>query len=415
MLDRSVIEGLWSERARAVPAAAPVPPGPVAVNFDQGLPDPLLFPVERLAQHLSATIAEQGDDALRYFGRGGPSEMQYGALGLRDALARWMGRRDGRALDASQVTLVNGSTDGLALAVNAFLGPDDGAVCEAATYPYTRRYIGATGATVRTVPVDEHGMVVDAIEAELEALQASGVRPKLIATIPTFHSPTGTVMPLARREALIAIAERWQVLVLEDNCYYEFAYDQPPPPTLLALDGAGLVLQSDSFSKYVAPGLRMAWLAGHPAAVEAVTRVRQDFAVSRLVARTLERYVDAGDLDAHLASLREHYRRKRDRTAAALRQHCGRWVRFAVPAGGFYFWVEIDPAVDWDAARAALAEQGIAFRPGDRFGDDPSAGRFVRLSPIQVPEDHIEPAIAAMGAALAAHVTSGPPVLVPGA
>jgi 2-aminoadipate transaminase len=403
VLDRSAIEALWSERAQAAPAAAPVAPGPVLVNFDQGLPDPLLFPVERLAHHLAATIAEQGEDALRYFGTGGPSEMQYGALGLRDALARWMGRRDGRPLDPAQVTLVNGSTDGLALAVNAFLGPGDGAICEAATYPYTRRYIGATGAAVRTVPVDEHGMVVEAIEAELEALRDAGVRPKLVATIPTFHSPTGTVMPLARREALVDLARRWQVLVLEDNCYYEFAYDEPPPPTLLALDDAGLVLQSDSFSKYVAPGLRMAWLAGHPAAIEAVTRVRQDFAVSRLVARTLERYVDAGDLDAHLASLRDHYRRKRDRTAAALVRHCGRWVRFAVPAGGFYFWVEIDPSVDWDAARATLAAQGIAFRPGDRFGDDPTAGRFVRLSPIQVPEDAIEPAIAAMGAALAAH------------
>jgi 2-aminoadipate transaminase len=79
-------------------------------------------------------------------------------------------------------------------------------------------------------------------------------------------------------------------------------------------------------------------------------------------------------------------------------------VRFGVPSGGFYFWVEIDPSVDWAAARAALAAEGIAFRPGDRFSDAPDAGQFVRISPIQVPEEHIEPALAAMGAALAAHV-----------
>ena len=405
VLDRHVIEGLWSARAVGGTASTYAPPaGDIRINFDQGLPDPRYFPLVRLARHLTDTLAEGGDDALRYFGTGGPSEMQYGALGLREALARWISRRDGRSLGGDSVTLVNGSTDGLALAVNAFLGPADGAICEAVTYPYTRRYIAMTGATVRTVAVDEHGLVVEAVAAELAALRDSGVRPKLIATIPTFHSPTGTVMPRARREALVALAHEWQVLLLEDNCYYEFAYDEPPPPTLLALDDAGLVLQSDSFSKYVAPGLRMAWLAGHPAAIEAVTRVRQDFAVSRLVARTLERYVEGGDLDAHLEELRAHYARKRDLTVHALDAHCSPWVRFRPPAGGFYFWLEIDPRVDWDAARAELAAQGIAFRPGDRFSDAPDAGRHVRLSPIQVPEELIEPGIAALGAALTAHV-----------
>ena len=135
-------------------------------------------------------------------------------------------------------------------------------------------------------------------------------------------------------------------------------------------------------------------------------------AVSQLLARALERYLAAGDFDAHLVALRGHYREKRDATRDALWKYARPWVRFREPAGGFYFWLELDERVDWDRARAALADQGIAFRPADRFADDDHGHgkaderRFVRISPIQVPLEDIEPGIAALGAALAAAVAS---------
>ena len=401
----AAIASLYSPRARDAPAPINVAPDfPVTVNFDQGLPDPRYFPVEAIKRHIIATLEEDGVDALRYFGAGGASEMQYGYVGLREELAQWMARRDGRNVGSDGVALVNGSTDGLALAVRAFLGPGDGAIVESATYPHTKNFMHATGATVRTVPLDEEGMNVDALTGQLEALRADGLRPKMIYTIPTFHAPTGTVLPLRRREQLVAIAQQWQVMVLEDNCYYEFDYDEDPPPTLLALDDSGFVLQSDSFSKYVAPGLRMAWLAGDPTAIEAIIRVRQDFAVSQLIARSLERYIAQGDLDTHLVELKSHYRRKRDITTKALHAYCEPWVRFREPSGGFYFWLEISERVDWDVARRLLAEKGVAFRPGDRFVDDEHGPKFVRISCIQVPEDDIEQGIAALGEALAAAV-----------
>jgi 2-aminoadipate transaminase len=372
----------------------------VTVNFDQGLPDPAHFPVARLQQCLIETLEHDGAAALTYYGRGGPSEMQYGYLGLREQLAEWMSRRDGRTIDPAGVVLANGSTDGLALAINAHLGPGDGAIVEAATYPYTRRFMAATGAVVRTVPLDEHGMVVDALPDALAALRDQGAEPKMIATIPSFHSPTGTLLPRDRRERLLELADEWDVLVLEDNCYHEFFYDEPTPPTLLALDDSGRVLHSDTFSKSIAPGLRMAWVAGAPRAIAPLAEVRQDFAVSQLLARALERYMAAGHLDMHLAELRAVYCRKRDITAAALQEHCSEWVRFQVPGGGFYFWLELLDTVDWDRARELAAAHGIACRPGDTFVDDETGRRFLRLSPIQVPDADIEPGIAALGAAL---------------
>lgn len=406
------LTALWSPRARNAPAPANVPPGhPVEVNFDQGLPDPALFPVDALKQCLVDTLDEEGAESLKYFAGESAEDMRYGHRALRDALASRLRARGVTGFDAANVALVNGSTDGLALAVAAFLGPGDGAVVEAATYPHTRNFISATGARVETVPLDEHGMVVDALPACLQRLRDVGAEPKLVYTIPTFHAPTGTVLPYERRERLLEIAAEWRVVVLEDNCYYEFGYDEPPPPSLLQLDRHGLVVQSDSFSKYIAPGLRMAWLAGPHAAIEAVGRVRQDFAVSQLLARALLRFVERGHLDAHLEELRVAYRRKRDLTTAALRAHCEPLVRFAEPSGGFYFWLELSDVVDWEAARANLAARGIAFRPGSQFvTSDAASGtggatgsvRHLRISPIQVPEADIERGIAALGDALRA-------------
>ena len=186
------------------------------------------------------------------------------------------------------------------------------------------------------------------------------------------------------------------MLVLEDNCYHAFFYDAPPPPTLLALDDDGRVLHSDTFSKSIAPGLRMAWVAGAPEAIAPLAQVRQDFAVSQLLARALERYLAGGHLDTHVAELRDVYRRKRDITVAALREHCGDSVRFTPPGGGFYLWLELLDTVDWDRARELAAARGVACRPGDTFVGDDSGRRFLRLSPIQVPDADIEPGIIAL-------------------
>jgi 2-aminoadipate transaminase len=296
--------------------------------------------------------------------------------------------------------LANGSTDGLALAVKAFLAPGDGAVVESATYRHTKRFMEATGAEIRSTPMDEHGMLIDRLEETLDQLQADGYRPKMIYTVPTFQAPTGTVMPLDRRQALVELAQRRQIMILEDNCYYDFGYDGKPPPTLFALDRGGYVIHSDSFSKYLAPGLRLGWVAGDPEAIAAITRVRQDFAVSQLLARAVERTVRSGFLEQHLAELRHHYKAKRDLTTALLRKYCGDSISFREPAGGFFFWIRFNDRIDADVALRTLTERGIAVRGGEWFTGDANGRRYIRLSPIQVNTQEIERGIALLGTVL---------------
>ena len=354
-------------------------------SFDQGLPDPALFPIEELKAYLVQTLDVDGAAACTYASEGSPEDMQYGYIGLRAEIAKLLARQEGRDVSPEGVLLANGSTNGIALAINAHVGPGDGAVVESMSYPYARRYLEAAGATVATVPLDDDGMDTVILERRCEDLAADGHPPRMIYTIPTYQSPTGTVLPLDRRRHLLEVARRFGTIVLEDNCYYQLFYYEPPPPSLLGLDESGMVLQSGSFSKYLAPGLRMAWIAGPPATVAPLAGVRQDFAVSQLLARALARYLVDGRLESHLELLRGAYRHKHEIAAAALQKHCRPWVRFRVPRGGIYFWLELDDSVDADAALEHAAAGGVRFRPGVRFTGADDGKRFIRLSCVQIP------------------------------
>jgi 2-aminoadipate transaminase len=377
-------------------------------DFDQGLPDPDLYPVQLLAQYFAEVLATDGRDACNYFSRRNGQDMTYGHVGLRAAIAEWLTAAEGCSLprggllSADNVLLANGSTNGIAMAINAFLGPGDALIVEELSYPYAAQFARAAGAAVLTVPVGGEGMKVDQLPAVFAAARRQGLRPRLVYTVATFHSPTGTVLPAAQRRRLIEMSREAGAVVLDDNCYYHLWYGERPPASLLALDDGATVIQSGSFSKYLAPGLRMAWLAGESGLIARIAAARQDFAVSQLTARVVERYVREGELDRHLAKLREAYGAKRGTAERALTEHCGQWVDFAAPCGGFYFWLSVHPEVDFDQAMAGAQHRGVGFRPGVRFQHLDDGGQYLRLSVAQSPMPDIEPGITLLGDALSA-------------
>lgn len=400
MSDNPGVDSFLSPLARQAPPSMSRVDGAVRISFDQGLPDPSLFPVELIRTELDAVLSEDGAAALTYYGASGTSEMRFGHRGLRSTLAERISTRDGRQVGADGVLLANGSSDGLSLIARALLGPGDGAIVESATYRHASNYMSATGATVRPTSMDEFGLTIDGLERTVAGLAADGIRPKVLYTIPTFHSPTGSVLPTGRRLALIELARALGIMVVEDNCYYEFAYDEPAPPTLLSLDDSGLVVQSDSFSKCLTPGLRLGWVAADPAVIAALAAVRQDFAVSQLLARVVERILIGERLDPHLDLLRASYRDKRDLTASLLESTCHRWVTFETPAGGFYFWLRVGSGLDTSEVVRRLGERGVAVRSGEWFTLDGAGRSFLRLSPIQLSEPEIREGIAALAEVL---------------
>ncbi|HLY83158.1 MAG TPA: PLP-dependent aminotransferase family protein [Acidimicrobiales bacterium] len=396
------LESLWSERARTAPDKYfPVPPVPVRYNFGQGVPAPELYPVADLQAYAVKVLEQAGAEALSYVSPDGPFELVYGYTGFRRELARWISQRQGKAVTEANIMLCNGSSQGLALAAEALVGPGDGVVVEAATFPFAANYLRATGATVVTAPLDQDGMDVDALEKRLHELREAGIRPKLVYTIPTFQVPTATCMPLRRRHQLLELANEWDLCIVEDNCYYEVRYDGADVPTLFGLDDSGRVVQSDSFSKTLAPALRAGWIVADPALVEAMARVRQDLQVSQWMARILEAYLRDGKLQPQIDRVRAGNRRKRDVTHAALQRYCSRWVRYDKPAGGLYFWLELSTDVDWEKVGPAAQERGIACRAGETYTGDESGRRFLRIAYLHETEEQIEWGIRALGDVLA--------------
>ena len=314
--------------------------------------------------------------------------------------ADWIVARQGAQLDVENLILTQGSAQGLALVANTLVGPGDGVIIEETTFRCTTHFMRCAGGVIATVPVDDNGMDVDAVEACLKDFARRRIRPKIIYTIPTFHLPTGTVLARERRDQLLALAAAWNVIVLEDNVYAELRYAGSPVPSLLALDQHGSVVQSDSFSKMIAPGIRLGWLAGPEELIDTMAAVRQDLGVSQLLSRIMELYMRTGDLAAHIDEATAVYRRKRDVAMAAMDAHCGNAVSYRVPEGSFYLWVEMDAQLDWTGVRAKCLERGVYYRPGEMFATDQSSRQYFRLAFSYLPESDIEEGIRILGQVL---------------
>lgn len=395
----TAVENLYSKVARSGPPLFfPDPEVPAVFNFDQGLAAPETFPREDLLRIARLILERDGADPLDYFDPDtGYEELVFGYRGLRERLADRIATRQGRKIGADGVILTSGSVQGIALAVNGYVDPGDVVFVEAASFPYALRYMDMAGAEVRSVPVDNNGMDVAALARLLEQAESEGRKVKMVYTIATFQTPTNSVMSLERRQHLIEMLRRHQFIVMEDNVYADLRFAGKELPTLLSLDDTGRVIQCGSFSKTVAPALRMGWIAGEPAAIGALAAVRQDLGVSQWTARILAEFLAEGLMEPHLERANAVYRSKAAVAVKAVREHCGNYVSFAEPEGSFYLWLEIDSRVDWERAAAMAAKEGIFFRPGERFMGSNDGRQFLRLAYSHVGEDVIANGIARLG------------------
>jgi len=383
------------------PLFFPSPERPIFFNFDQGNPDPATYPLDLLERLTHEVLEEVGGSALSYFDpETGYEELVFGYRGLRSALAERLNDRDARTLGADNLILTSGAVQALSLAARAFAGPGDAVFVEAVTFPYAASFLEGTGADVVPVPVDADGLDVEALAEAIAAAVARGLRPKLVYTIATFQLPTGMSMSTDRRVRLLELAEQHQLVVIEDNVYYDLRYDGEAPPTLLSMDTTGLVMQCDSFSKTVAPGLRLGWMAGHVDAIGGLAAVREDLGVSQLLARVMARYLREGHHATQVAAICDVYRVKRDAAVKALHEHCGPFVSFREPEGSLFLWLKLSDGVDWDRAAEAVQAEGVFCRPGERFTGDASGARFLRLAFSLPTVEEIADGVKALGRAL---------------
>jgi 2-aminoadipate transaminase len=397
---RAALDSLFAAPARNAVPAHPTPLGPdIRWMFEAGLPDPATYPVDDLAR-LTVDVMRADPDALGY-GAAADAGIQAGFVGLRDELAARGNAVDGRGIDRHHVMLTSGAAQGLMLLFEAFVDPGDVVAVEAPTWNAVLAALARRGAHTVAMALDDGGIDVDALEAQLDALRADGRRLKVLYTIATFNTPTGVCLSTERRRRIVELARRDGFLVVEDNVYADLRYDGEALPTLFSLDDADVVVKVDSFSKVIAPGLRAGWITSSREVIATLAGVRGDLGVSQLTSRVLARYLAEGLLDPHITAVVDLYRAKRDAAEAALAHHCGDRVRWRTPEGGFFLWVELAPDVDPAAVMARCLAQGLSCRAGERFFGDGDRGRnFFRLAFPSVPLPEIDAGIAVVGAAV---------------
>jgi 2-aminoadipate transaminase len=357
------------------------------ISFAGGFPDPRTFPRDRAAALLSEFAATGETAAFQYT----PTR---GLAGTLDAVASRLARQQGRAPADDELLITSGAIEALELVGKAFLDRGDVVVIEAPTYLGAIQAFRSFEAELVAVPVDDDGLRVD----ELEALLASGLRPKLLYTIPEHQNPAGVSLSLERRRALAGLAERYGFVIVEDLAYRELDFDGGGLPTLWSL-APDCVVQAGTTSKTFFPGVRLGWAVA-PTEISAqlvAAKQNTDQCAGGLGQRLYEEYVRRGWIDEQLAESRALYRRKSELTLSALERHLA-GARWTTPRGGFFTWVTLELDTTRLAERAV--ESGVAVIPGTLFYADGRGNDAIRLSFSMVDESLIDAGVERLAALL---------------
>ncbi len=365
-----------------LPQVAPDDPDLISLAF--GAPAPELFPAAGLldAAREALTDGPASAEALQYGEvRGNPA--------LRAELGKKLATEAGRPIEPAGLAITNGSSQAIALVVQTLANPGDVCLIEAPTFLGTVRTLRFNGVTAVPVPLDAHGIDLGALEAALRGLGAAGTPPRFLYTIPTFNNPAGVTLPLERRRALLDLARRYDVPVIEDDAYGDLRYEGHAVPSLHALDRHGLVVRLGTFSKIVAPGVRLGFVLGDPALVERLQPFKAEGATNGLTSLVVATFMRRGALAAHVAMLREAYRARRDAMYAALEAEMPDAVTWTRAEGGFFVWLTLAPQVDVERAAARARDEGVLALPGTACFPTAEGRHNLRLSFSLHPPDRL--------------------------
>ena len=371
-------------------------------NFVGGHNDPASVPFGGFAEAAATALARHGP-ALAAYNLGGSPQ---GHLPLREFISEALDRRAHMSTDPSEVLVTSGSLQALDLVNSALLAPGDPVIVEEATYAGTLSRLAALQADVHGVELDSEGIRVDHLSHVLESLKRKGRRPKFIYTIPTVQNPTGTVMPVQRRLELLEVARRHEVAVFEDDCYADLVFDGERPPTIRSLDaGGGQVVYCGSFSKTLAPALRLGYIVADWPMMGRLLALKTDAGSGALEQITVAEYA-AAHFDDHVDALTAVLSKKCDAICGALRDSFGDLASFEKPRGGIFVWVALPDGVDTDRLVTPAAARGVEFNPGSAWCVDPVFGSSrMRLCFGHLSADHIAAGIAALAEVVKATVS----------
>ncbi len=348
--------------------AAGLPPavarwtGRVKYDFTGGNNDPDRLPLEGLIAAANSVLKREGRTLATYGLNSGPQ----GYRPLRDFLVTKLKADAGIACTADDILVTSGSLQALDLINHTLLARGDTVIIEQDCYQGSINRLLRLGVTPIGIPLDRNGMRMDALANALDDLKRKGVRPKFIYTIPTVQNPTGTILPVERREEMLRLSAAYGVPIFEDDCYCDLIWSGKRPPALYAMSKHGGVIHIGSFSKSIAPALRVGYIVAPWEVMSRTLALKTDAGSGALEQMVLAEYCTAHFFQ-HVPVLRRGLRAKLETLMEALRQHFGTAAEFDDPPGGIFLWVKLPDGVDAMKLYQPALEAGVAINPGPEW------------------------------------------------
>jgi 2-aminoadipate transaminase len=348
---------------------------PQMISFAGGLPNPATFPVAELRDVVLHVMADHAREALQY----GPTEGHYR---LRHAIAAGMGDVYGAPQSVENIVITAGSQQGLHVLASLLLDPGDVVLTGNPTYLGALLTFRALSARVVGVTSDAEGMIVDALRQTLSDLGQQGQRPKFVYLVPTFQNPTGATLGAQRRRQIYEVASQHGLVIIEDDPYGLLRYEGEPVLPIKSLDVEQRVAYLGTFSKILAPGFRIGWIAADPALVRKAVLAKQAYDIC---ANTFGQYcvfeaLRKNALFSHIEDIRQLYRHKRDLMLDALAQRFPTEANYRRPEGGLFLWVELPEDLDALELLPKAIEHDVAYVTGRPFHTDGSGHNTLRLN-----------------------------------
>lgn len=339
-------------------------------HFIGGNNDEGSVPLKRLAKAASDALLREGHTLATYRLQSGP----LGYIGLREFIAKKLKARAGMTASVDEIYLTTGSLQAIDLVNAAFLAPGDCVIVEKASYAGTLSRIRDCGATNIGVDLDDDGMRMDQLASVLEDLKKNSKKPKFIYTIPTVQNPTGTVMTEARRLEMLRLASAYDIPIFEDDCYADLLWEGERPKAIRALDDSGRVIYCGSFSKSIAPALRVGYLVAEWEVLSRLLPLEPGAGSGALEQLTLAAF-DVATFDDHVVGLQKTLREKSEVMIAALEEQFGASAEFKRPKGGIFLWITLPDEVNTSDLAVVAAAEGVAINPGADWSTDQETGQ----------------------------------------
>ncbi len=349
---------------------------PGMISFAGGLPTPEMFPAEEIGEIAKQVITSNPNKALQY----GCTE---GAASFKEELIKLLKKDENIEVSQDEMLVVSASQQGLDIVSKAFVDPGDAVIVAKPTYLGALQAFETYGADMIGVESDDCGIIAESLEEKLEDLKKAGRQCKFIYIVPDFQNPTGTTIPEERRVKILELAKKYGTIILEDSPYRKVRFKGEHQKTFYALDkGEGNVITMFTFSKTLAPGLRLGYIIGDKEIIRKFVILKQalDLCTSPACQAIAEEYLKRGNIEKHIAEMAKLYGKKRDVMIAALRKYMPQGVSWTEPEGGLFLWVVMPENIDSEKMLETAIKNNVAYVMGSAFYPDGSGKNTMRLN-----------------------------------